>query len=57
MGESWDEEIRRNLYECLYLSYDCAFENKNLNVNTPKEISDFIETILILFIKDVDSGM
>lgn len=57
MDESWDEEIRRNLYNCLYLSYDCAFKYKNVNANTPTEIAAFIETILILIIKNVDSGM
>lgn len=57
MGESWDEELRRNLYECLNLSYDYAFEKKNLNVQVPKEILDFIETVITSFIThDVNSG-
>lgn len=52
LGESWDEELRRKLYECLYLSYDFAFENKNLNVRVPREISNFIKTIIISFVAE-----
>ncbi|XP_025202207.1 transcription-associated protein 1-like [Melanaphis sacchari] len=52
LGESWDEELRRKLYECLYLSYDIAFENKNLNIRVPREISNFIKTIIISFVAE-----
>ncbi|XP_029341770.1 transformation/transcription domain-associated protein isoform X2 [Acyrthosiphon pisum] len=52
LGESWDEELRRKLYECLYLSYDFGFENKNLNVRVPRKISNFIKTIVISFVAE-----
>lgn len=58
LGESWDEELRRKLYECLYLSYDFAFKTKNLNVPVPREISNFIKTIIISFVaEDVNTSL
>lgn len=45
LKESWEEKLRRNLYECLYLCYDHAFENKNLDVPVSPNIFGFIESI------------
>lgn len=47
MKESWDEELRRSLYDCLCQSYDYAFKKKTLDVQTPSEIVNVIETIII----------
>lgn len=58
MGESRNEEFRQNLYDCLNLCYNTAFEYKHLKVPTPKTISNFIETRIIMFlIKYENTGM
>ncbi|XP_050530942.1 transcription-associated protein 1-like isoform X2 [Daktulosphaira vitifoliae] len=45
LGESWDEELRRNLYECLSLCYEHAYLNKSLNVPISTEIYNFISNV------------
>lgn len=57
LGESWDEELRRNLYECLYQCYDYAFENKNLNVLISFKIVNCIQTLIETFVtEDVNTS-
>jgi hypothetical protein len=46
LKESWDEELRRNLYDCLCRSNDYAFKNKTLDIQVPSEILNLIETII-----------
>lgn len=58
MGVNRNEELRQNLYDCLNLCYNTAFEYKHLKVRTPKIISNFIETRIIRFItKYENTGM
>lgn len=58
MGDSRNEELRQNLYECLNLCYNTAFEYKYLKVQTPRTISNFIETKIIMFLtKYENTGM
>lgn len=58
MGVNRNEELRQNLYDCLNLCYNTAFEYKHLKVQTPKIISNFIETKIIRFItKYENTGM
>lgn len=57
LGENWDEELRRKLYECLYQSYDYAFQRKYLNVKVPIKISNLMKNILIsLVTQDINKG-
>lgn len=57
MGESWDEELRQNLYDCLCRCNDFAFEKKSLDVPIPNEILNFIQTITLQFVnQDANKG-
>lgn len=56
LEDSWDEELRRNLYRCIYLCYDYAFKIKNIKVRVPPKIFNFIETMSFVT-QDENSGM
>ncbi|XP_050420275.1 transformation/transcription domain-associated protein-like [Adelges cooleyi] len=49
LGESWDEELRRKLHECLSLCYDYAYQNKSMNVPISIEIFNYIANISKIF--------